>query len=38
MTRIVTAPTVSAAPPKPNVPIKATHSGENTTPPMLAPL
>jgi len=34
----VSAPTNSAAGANPNAAIKATHSGENTTPPMLAPL
>jgi hypothetical protein len=38
-TQIVTmTPTTTAAAAKPHAPIAATQSGENTTPPMLAPL
>jgi hypothetical protein len=35
---IMTAPMIAAAMGKPNDAIVITHSGENTTPPMLAPL
>jgi hypothetical protein len=37
-TRTQSVPTTSAACANPSAAIKPTHSGENTTPPMLAPL
>ena len=38
MVTIMTAPMIAAAMGKPNEAIARTQSGENTTPPMLAPL
>ncbi len=38
ITITMTTPTTAAPPAKPSAAISATQSGENTTPPMLAPL
>jgi hypothetical protein len=38
ITAIIVSPTIAAGAVKPQCAINSTHSGENTTPPMLAPL